>query len=39
MIAFIMWFALLVGIVRVTRGWVRGLFVILYILGSILVAL
>jgi hypothetical protein len=39
MIAFVFWFGMLVGLCRVTRGWARGVFVTLYILGSILVLL
>jgi hypothetical protein len=37
MIAFVLWFVVLVGLCRVTRGWARGVFVTLYLVGSVLV--
>ena len=39
MIAFVLWFALLLVICKFTRGWARGILVTLYLIGSILVAL
>lgn len=39
MIAFVIWFALLVGLLKTTRGAARAILVILYLLGSIAVAL
>jgi len=34
MIAFILWFGLLLGIIKMTEGWLRGFMVALYLLGS-----
>ena len=39
MTVFILWFAVLMGICGVTKGWGRAFAVSAYILGSILVAL
>lgn len=39
MIAFILWFCVLVGLCKVTQGWTRAILVLLYLFGSILVAL
>jgi hypothetical protein len=39
MMEFIIWFAVLLGIVKVTRGWGRALALVAYVVGSVLVAL
>lgn len=39
MIAFVLWFALLVAMVKFTNGWTRGILVTFYILASILIVL
>ena len=39
MITFILWFGALVLLLKITKGWTRGLLVAAFIIGSILVAL
>ena len=39
MITFIVWFAVLVGVVKITKGWTRGLLLAVFIIGSVTVAL
>lgn len=39
MFVFCIWFALLVGIFKTTRGLARGVLIMLYLLGSLVVAL
>jgi len=38
-IAFILWFVVLVGLLKFTHGWSRGILVALYLLGSFFVVL
>jgi len=38
-IAFVIWFAVLVSLIKLTRGWGRGVLVMLYLFGSALAML
>ena len=39
MIVFILWFLVLVGLIKFTKGWTRGLLIAAFVFGSLLVAL
>ena len=36
MIAFVIWFSVLLALIKLTRGWGRGILVMLYLFGSAL---